>query len=158
MCCARQLFGLALCVAVLVALLVAERWWWALGLALLCSALELYRWMRRRARPRQGTHRDRVELRNDAEGELRFVLEPIGMVYTLAPGSTVVVEATGEAPGRIEVIRDGASTIAYPWPSSVAHLFIDGKHVDDTVGLAVPPLPEGTSVRDFIEGFLGGHA
>lgn len=63
---------------------------------------------------------------NRLSSELQFFLEPWGEQYRLVPGAQIVVIATADAEGELEVQLNSAQITVFGWVGSTVRVVQDG--------------------------------
>lgn len=59
-----------------------------------------------------------------------LVLEPWGEVHHLSPNTTLEIVGEGPEGDTLEIEATGDSLVAYGWPGSVVHVYLDGIEID----------------------------
>ena len=99
-----------------------------------------------------------IQITNSSEATLIFQLEPWGEQIEMPAGATFVVAAEAEQSGAFEVEHCKDGTTVWAWPSAVVKVFCEGEEIGKRSGgerCAVPPVPEGQSVRSFLRSIFG---
>jgi hypothetical protein len=96
-----------------------------------------------------------VSIDSNRGAALEVWIEPWGMPIEVAAGSRCRVVAQGSIAGELEVIERGATTrVVYAWPTATVEVFVDEVSVY-RCDIAVPGVPEGSSVRTFLGKLFG---
>ena len=93
---------------------------------------------------------------NQGEETIEVCFEPWGMLFPLAPRSSLRVEVTAEQPGELEIDNTLHRIVLFAWPSSTLKVFSDERVIAD-FPVPVPDLPPGVSTRTFL-GIVFGQA
>jgi hypothetical protein len=93
-------------------------------------------------------HRVEQMVANDSNATVEFGLEPWGMYLSLPPGASFTIVAQSTTVGDLEVVR-GDSIVVYAWPGSTLKVYSGDRLVHEQ-SVAVPQVPAGMSVRDFM--------
>ena len=96
----------------------------------------------------------RLTLTNSSGSALRVFFEPWGKDHELATGSSFDLEFLAARPGQphIEVVSNGM--IVWAWPSATLAVRSGGALIEH-FPVAVPDVPAGTQVSDFLKAMLG---
>lgn len=95
-------------------------------------------------------HTARRLIANDSSDPIELGLEPWGMYLSIAPHQSVEVVAESRQAGDLEVVRELRSVVVYGWPGSTLKVYCNGHVVHEEL-VAMPGIPEGLSMRQFIE-------
>jgi hypothetical protein len=94
------------------------------------------------------------EVANTSGKDVTFTLEPWAVSYPLKAGETIIITGNGPTGGDIEIVRFDGKIIVYGWVGSTLKASLNGKVIIDGSS-AVPEVPNGMSVRQFIEMMFG---
>ena len=101
---------------------------------------------------------DEKRILNPTGKSMTIWIEPWALEVEVPPGKTALFTADSETAGQFEVrIKDDTYTI-YAWCGSSLKVTIDGEKVWDLDTLRVPELPEGVTVRNFVEMSFEGES
>ena len=97
---------------------------------------------------------DAQTVANKSPAPLHVCFEPWADVVELAPGHTLRIVAESPHAGRLEVDKHDHSICVYAWPGATVKVY-DESDLVIAFDVAVPELPQGMSIKGFVD-FMGG--
>ena len=90
---------------------------------------------------------------NDTSVPRLLILEPWATEYALAPMESLTISLESDEPGSLEMEELDEVTMLYAWAGSIAKVYKGSELMDELD--RVPGIPEGTSIRTFLQLILG---
>jgi hypothetical protein len=101
-----------------------------------------------------GRQKFAVVVRNARSTQMKLVREPYGDDFSISPGAAFEIRAEGPEGDPLEIDVEADSIVVWGWSGSVLNVYHDGVALSGSTQ-AVPPIPEGMSVRGFLGMVLG---